>query len=143
MQQKVKTFQVNNYLYENEDETIDSVEGLNDPYHPLFTIKRKLWFDPHEFQSQFMIKENDFIGKNPIISKEPNPIVSLEHDEYKSALIMFKVYNELSFDYEYEFENMLKRTLDCYTNQEHAERMIDYIHSIAANFYFKQSNYKK
>ena len=143
MQQKVKIFQVNNYFIENEDEILKSIEGKDDPTHPLFTVKRRLWFDPHEFQSQFMIQENDFIGKNPIISKEPNPMVALDHDEYKNALIMFKVYNELSFDYEYEFENMLKKTLDWYTNQEHAERMIDYIHSIASNFYFKQSNFKK
>ena len=80
--------------------------------HPSFTKLKWLWFDPHEFQSLYMIKESDFIGKNPIISKEPDPITPLQNKDFKNALIMYKVYNELSFDYESEFESMFKRTLD-------------------------------
>ena len=80
--------------------------------HPAFTKIKRLWFDPHEFQSQYLIKSNDFIGKNPIIAKEPNPMAPLDGDEFKQALIMYKVYNELSFDYENEFEKMFNKTLD-------------------------------
>lgn len=144
MQQKRKTFQTFNYIDTVEDVKVDDFpEAKDDPMHPAFTKLYKLWFDPHDFQSQYLIKTNDFIGKNPIISMEPNPMTSLDGEEFKKALIMYKVYNELSFDYESEFESMLKKTLDWYTNQEHAERMVDYIYSVAADFYFKQENYKK
>lgn len=113
MQQKIKIFQKNNYIINNEDpDVVDIPEARNNPMHPAFTKLKRLWFDPHEFQSQYLIKSNDFIGKNPIIAKEPNPISPLDGDEFKQALIMYKVYNELSFDYENEFEKMLKKTLD-------------------------------
>jgi len=39
-------------------------------------------------------------------------MIALEGDDYKNAVIMYKVYNELAFDYEIEFESMLKSTLD-------------------------------
>lgn len=80
--------------------------------HPAFTKQKQLWFDPHEFQSQYLIKESDFIGKSPQILKEPDPITPLKDNIYKEALVMYKVYNELSFDYEAEFEAMFKKTLD-------------------------------
>lgn len=142
MQQKVKLFQVNNYIAEGDDSDV-SDGGKDDPDHPLFTKGKKLWFDPHEFQSMYLVKENDFIGKNPMISKEPNPMEMLDHESFKDALIMYKVYHELAFDYEGEFENSFKKAFDCYANQEKAERMVDYIHSLASNFYFKLENYKK
>jgi hypothetical protein len=144
MQQKIKIFQKNNYIIANENpDMIDIPEAKDNPMHPAFTKQKLLWFDAHEFQSQYLIKSNDFIGKNPIIAKEPNPMAPLDGDDFKQALIMYKVYNELSFDYETEFEAMLKKTLDCYTSQDRAERMVDYIHSLASDFHFKQENYKK
>lgn len=113
MQQKIKIFEMYNYISENkEDLTEEAMEGKDDPMHPGFTKARSLWFDPHEFQSQYLIKANDFVGKNPIISVEPNPMAPLDGEDYKNALIMYKVYNELSFDYENEFETLLKKTLD-------------------------------
>jgi hypothetical protein len=144
MQQKVKVFQIYNYTEESKEsiDSSESLEGKDDPLHPAFTKHRKLWFDPHKFQSQYIIQMNDYIGRNPLICGQQNPMVPLEGDENMKALTMYKVYNELIFDYKFEFESMLKKTLDCYTSQEHADRIVDHIYSMASDFYFKQENYK-
>ncbi|CAI2373283.1 unnamed protein product [Moneuplotes crassus] len=144
IQQKMKLFQLHNYTTENPESEQDEIpEAKNDPMHPAFTKLNLLWFDPHEFQSQYLVKENDFIGKNPLIFKEPDAMSALGGQDFKDALIMYKVYNELSFDYGTEFESLLTKTLDCYTSQANAERMVDYIHSMASDFYFKQEDYRK
>lgn len=144
MQQKVKIFQIHNYTLETDaEDSSDSTEGKDDPLHPSYTKIRKLWFDPHEFQSKYAIQMNEFIGKNPIISCHPNPMAHLVDEEYKSALIMYKVYNELTFNYQHEFESVLKLTLDSYSSQQQSDRIIDHIYSMASDFYFKQENYKK
>ena len=69
MQQKVKVFLKFNYIVENKEDVPedDDQEGKNEPLHPMFKRWNALWFDPHEFQSQYIITANDFIGKPPVI----------------------------------------------------------------------------
>ena len=64
IQQKIKLFQFHNYTIEgNSEEVKDIIEAKNNPMHPAFTKFNSLWFDPHEFQSQYFIQESDFVGK--------------------------------------------------------------------------------
>ena len=64
------------------------------------------------FSLSTLFKRVILLENNPIISKESEPMTPLSGKDLTDALLMYKVYNELSFDYKTEFEAILTKTLD-------------------------------
>lgn len=109
MQQKINLIQrYNSPESENEEDTEEAKSLSESTLNPL------------ENQAQYMKTYSDFIGKTSS-STEPSVFFTLNWDSYHA-----------------EFEYMFKKAVDSYTSQENASRMINYIHSLASEFYFKQ-----